>query len=185
MQYYPSYNDENWNTEIESVMPFIPSVSVDEKPNSKLKGIDVGCGDRTINKEVETIDLDKSRNPQTIAPADALPFKENVVDYITSIHTFEHFKDQIKVLKEWRRILKVGGIIAIVHPDRKWTAQKSVSHEEKQRQQLYVHEHERTEQEFIEWFERLNPKGLKIFAHGSALGDYSFFVIIQKTSPII
>jgi predicted SAM-dependent methyltransferase len=43
----------------------------------------------------------------------------NTVDLIYSSHTFEYFDRQqaVEVLREWRRVLKVGGILRLAVPD--------------------------------------------------------------------
>lgn len=47
-----------------------------------------------------------------------LPFADDSVDEIMAIHVCEHFyiHDLPKVMKEWHRVLKVGGTIAIELP---------------------------------------------------------------------
>lgn len=179
MQYYPSNNDENWNIEVEAIMPYIPTKSETDPPERKLNVIDIGCGDRTINDQIVTVDIDNTRNPNIVAECDKLPMGDNTLDGIVSIHSFEHFKDQRKVLTHWVSKLKKGGIIAMVHPDRKWTHQKEVKGYEGKRKEFYKHEHERTLEEFVEWFEKENIDNLEMIAKGSALGNYSFFVIFK------
>ena len=56
-----------------------------------------------------------------ISDATGLPFRENSLDYVASSHLFEHLPNPILTLCEWYRLLKLGGIIYIVVPDRRFT----------------------------------------------------------------
>jgi SAM-dependent methyltransferase len=47
-----------------------------------------------------------------------LPFKDGVADVLYSSHLIEDFKDQESVLREWARVVKPGGLLIILHPDR-------------------------------------------------------------------
>lgn len=51
--------------------------------------------------------------------ADKLVFAENESqDYVISSHVFEHLPSPIHALKEWHRVLKVGGIVFMIVPKR-------------------------------------------------------------------
>jgi ubiquinone/menaquinone biosynthesis C-methylase UbiE len=43
-------------------------------------------------------------------------FKDNVLDYIYSSHLLEDFPDTRKVLREWMRVLKPGGLMMLCLP---------------------------------------------------------------------
>lgn len=47
-----------------------------------------------------------------------LPFKDGVLDYLFSSHLLEDFFDWTPLLKEWTRVLKPGGTLAICLPDK-------------------------------------------------------------------
>jgi len=51
----------------------------------------------------------------------ALPFKSNSLEYVASSHVLEHVANPIKALVEWHRVLRPGGIIYMVVPDRRYT----------------------------------------------------------------
>lgn len=82
----------------------------------KGKGADIGCGK---SKEPESIgvDIDPNKNPDIVSPGDVLPFQDGELDYIVSRHSIEHFFNPVKTLKEWRRVLKKGGMLGITTPD--------------------------------------------------------------------
>ncbi len=51
-------------------------------------------------------------------PGDQLNiFKDNSLDYVISRHCLEHFQDPIKAILEWKRVLKIGGILGVSMPD--------------------------------------------------------------------
>ncbi len=57
----------------------------------------------------------------TVSDASIFPFRENSLDYIASSHLFEHLPNPILALLEWYNALKLGGIIYMVVPDRRFT----------------------------------------------------------------
>lgn len=59
---------------------------------------------------------------QYIAEAtDLSAVKANTYDFVLSCHSLEHVANPIKALKEWHRILKPSGAIALVLPDKEFT----------------------------------------------------------------
>jgi ubiquinone/menaquinone biosynthesis C-methylase UbiE len=49
--------------------------------------------------------------------AEALPFPDGSLDYVVANHVLEHCADPVRVLREWRRAVRPGGIIGLVVPD--------------------------------------------------------------------
>ena len=87
--------------------------------NSKKIQLHLGCGDRYLPGFIR-IDIRKLPDVDYVASADNLEmFKNNSVNLVYACHLLEHFKrNQIdKVLKEWRRVLKPGGILRLATPD--------------------------------------------------------------------
>jgi len=84
-----------------------------------LKQLHIGCGNRYIPGFIH-IDIRKLPHVDYVASADKLDmFDDNSVDLIYTCHVLEHFgRQQIEhVLKEWHRVLKVGGILRLAVPD--------------------------------------------------------------------
>lgn len=48
----------------------------------------------------------------------ALPFPDETQDFVYSSHCLEHLKDPIGAIKEWYRVLKIGGHMIITVPHR-------------------------------------------------------------------
>lgn len=167
--FYPDPNDDMWNKEVEKLIPWCAG-----------KGADIGCGSRSINGDVIRVDIDEKREPDYVAKGDELPFKDEELDYIVSIHNLEHYEDQRKVLNEWRRVLKDGGIIAIVHPDRDYTGEQQPEESNMDKNPFNKHYHERNELEFHKWFLEQGFKDLTIVDSGKAAINWSFFLILEK-----
>jgi len=95
------------------------------------KGIDVGCGHRKVHPEAIGVDIlpagsvgkdgvisGKPSVADVQASGDDLnSFAENELDYVVSRHNLEHYVDTVKTLIEWRRVLRRGGVMAIIVPD--------------------------------------------------------------------
>ncbi len=166
---YPHPKDDMWNQECEALIPFLSG-----------KGIDIGCSNRSIFKEDVRQDIDKEMQPELLCSGDELPCKDEEFDYLTSIHTFEHFKDQIKMLTEWARVIKKGGIIAIVHPDVNHTGIYRPDGLKEGENPYYEHHHEKTYADFLAWFKKNNSFGLSLVDSGVACPNWSFYIILKK-----
>lgn len=82
------------------------------------KGLHLGAG---ASKLAGLINCDLY-NPEADLKADAANldmFTDNSIDLIESHHMIEHlsFADAEKALKEWRRVLRPGGLLIITFPD--------------------------------------------------------------------
>jgi SAM-dependent methyltransferase len=51
----------------------------------------------------------------------ALPFHDHSLDYVVASHVLEHVANPVAALAEWYRVLRPGGIIYLVVPDRRAT----------------------------------------------------------------
>jgi SAM-dependent methyltransferase len=51
----------------------------------------------------------------------ALPFHDNTLDYVIASHVLEHVANPVAALAEWYRVLRPGGIIYLLVPDRRYT----------------------------------------------------------------
>jgi len=80
--------------------------------------LNIGCGKRNFGKDWIHID---GSNYDHINYHDItkLVFKDNTVDLIYASHLFEYFdrEESKNILKEWRRVLKPGGILRLAVPD--------------------------------------------------------------------
>jgi SAM-dependent methyltransferase len=51
----------------------------------------------------------------------ALPFHDHSLDYVLASHVLEHVANPIAALAEWHRVVRPGGIIYLIVPDRRAT----------------------------------------------------------------
>lgn len=84
--------------------------------------INCGCGrqvlDGWINVDAVASPLAK-RPPDILCDVRSIPLEDAVADQLMAIHVWEHFYrwDCDTVIAEWRRLLKVGGLLILEMPD--------------------------------------------------------------------
>jgi len=79
----------------------------------------IGCGDRTLPGFIH-VDVRDLPHVDVVAAADYLPmFGGDTVDLVYSSHVLEHVRrgEEARVLKEWHRVLKPGGVLRLAVPD--------------------------------------------------------------------
>ena len=96
----------------------------------KLHGVEIGASTQNSFGLKRSINVDFADQPgdywqdkacppavvNIVASGDALPFKDNSLDYVLSSHVIEHFFDPVKALREWHRVVRPGGYIFIIAP---------------------------------------------------------------------
>lgn len=94
-------------------------------------GIDVGCGSKKTHPDALGVDIvakgetgrygsqkrQISAADITTSGDDLYMFADGVLDYVVARHNLEHYVDPVKTLKEWKRVLKKGGVLGVVLPD--------------------------------------------------------------------
>lgn len=100
-----------------------------------LKGIEIGRGAQNVYKDIDGLNVDCPQHDlfnaeqlkygaksiakiDIIADADKIPLADNSQDYIFSSHVIEHLCDPIGAVIEWYRLVKNGGYVALVIPQR-------------------------------------------------------------------
>jgi len=93
-------------------------------------GIDIGSGGDPVVPWAINMDLPSadflyyhSDNPPTQyiqfgGDCLNLPFKDETLDFVYSSHLLEDFADWMPALQEWSRVLKVGGRMIVLIPDK-------------------------------------------------------------------
>lgn len=170
-QFFDDCTDPMWKIEVSKLTPWLYG-----------KGADIGAGQRSIVPDIIRVDKDPLTHPDIVSDCLVLPFNDCSLDYITSVHSFEHFDDQHRLLKECLRVLKSGGIFAMVHPDVRFTGRQSpvVLSTGKPQNPFNVHYHEHDlsslKKQLLEW----SDLSFKIVDSGVAHPNWSFYLIIQK-----
>lgn len=83
-----------------------------EERGHKATGVDISY---------EAVCLAEGKAPESTmlrAEASSLPFADASFDRLASHHLIEHLDDATGALREWRRVLEPGGIMAICTPNR-------------------------------------------------------------------
>ena len=169
IKYYPSFDDEWWNFEVEKLLPYCYG-----------KGADVGAGTRSPLAEQTRIDVDPKYHPEFATSADKIPVKDNSFDYITSLHLLEHFQKPELAIAEWLRVVKVGGYACLVIPDREFTGTADQRKAPEPGKNPMWHYSEFTYREFMIWLDKHTELSYKLIDHGPAWEGWSFYVILQK-----
>jgi predicted SAM-dependent methyltransferase len=159
MRYFPC-DDQMWNEEVKSILGYCLGY-----------GIDVGCGDRTLFPHLITVD-NHSDEAEIKAEADDLPFKEGEFDFVYATHCIEHLKDPLKAINEWLRVVKKGGHVIIICPDKRFTPSKGMAQVDPQHKWEFQYE------ELAEIC-RLTD-GYQVNKDVWALPNYSFKIILRK-----
>ena len=92
--------------------------------------VEIGCGHRKTDPGIVGFDLTRGgalgtvgnvlgRQSQADVASDgsALPIRSGCVTSLIARHNLEHYVDTVAVLTEWRRVLGVGGTLAVIGPD--------------------------------------------------------------------
>lgn len=100
-----------WCQECASVAPFCTGY-----------GLDPGAGQRTLYPHMVTCDIRPDQQPQHVADATHLPmFADNTFDFVFNSHLIEHLPDPQAAIREWVRVVKPGGHVAMVIPNTLYT----------------------------------------------------------------
>ena len=144
------------------------------KENERTKGIglDIGCG-QVISPYCIGIDSYSGHNhpqyggeywPHVRCLGESLPFASETFDLIIGNHILNVMKNTIGAITEWLRVLKPGGKIAIILPDRKHDDTRYIS--------------SYTAEEFEELLKQI--PNIKIIEHDTFKNNFSFNTVIEK-----
>lgn len=84
--------------------------------------LNIGCGARVLDGWTNC-DIVRNpaapRDPEILCDAKAIPLPDGCADVAQAIHVFEHFYrwEAEGVLREWRRLLKPGGLLILELPN--------------------------------------------------------------------
>ena len=77
-----------------------------------------------IGKNNKDVDINKIICNGIVSDAEVVPFPDGTFDFVCTSHVFEHLKNPVKALYEWIRVIKEGGHIFMVVPDKRYTFDK-------------------------------------------------------------
>jgi predicted SAM-dependent methyltransferase len=102
------------------------------KPDICNMALDLGCGEMKVDPSFIGVDRFKGQtarpngtiftaNPDVICDVNNLPYEDGTIDYIVNSHTLEHMTNPVLSLDYWIGKLRVGGRIAVIVPDWRYT----------------------------------------------------------------
>jgi ubiquinone/menaquinone biosynthesis C-methylase UbiE len=99
---------------------------MDKQSKNKLISVDAGCG---VNKKGNIgLDIVITDAFDILCDLEQIPLKDNSADSIITEHVIEHITNPYNVIREFRRILKTGGVIHIGVPHAFTTGAYSIDH---------------------------------------------------------
>ena len=82
------------------------------------QGLNIGCGKIRLGNAVGVDNDPAAPTIDVLADGVKLPFENESQDYVLSLHNLEHYHQSTLIaLREWHRVLKPGGICAVIVPD--------------------------------------------------------------------
>lgn len=146
-------------------------------------GVDVGCGSKKTHPNALGVDITSKgeagkfgSEKRRISEADIhasgdnlYMFADGVLDYVVARHNLEHYEDPIKTLKEWKRVLRRGGVLGIVLPDNDELDTIKIDP---------THKHVFTKKDFKKMLEKI--EGFKLLKLETCVPRWSFVCVAQK-----
>lgn len=150
------------------------------------RGLDVGCGGKKTCPQAIGVDIVTGGSTgqhggqagvksmaDVTASGDYMPmFADGEMDYVIARHNLEHYKDHVKALLEWMRVLKPGGLLAVAAPDHEWVDTINID---------ITHTHVFTTESLERLFGLL--PGMKTVFVGGLIPRWSIIAVAQKTPP--
>ena len=90
--------------------------------------LNIGCGDKILKSisgyKCINVDIRPLKDVDVVCDVRYLPFKDEFFERILASDVIEHFpiSETDELLKEWSRVLKIGGHIKFRTPSLKWVA---------------------------------------------------------------
>jgi len=107
-----------------------PVTGTKRTSNKKLKVANLGSGGVSIvetypNCDIINVDIRDDAQPDYRCDLRSLPFENGYFDVVYSSHVLEHFgrKEILPLLKEWKRVLKPGGVFHFIVPNLTWAVE--------------------------------------------------------------
>jgi SAM-dependent methyltransferase len=149
------------------------------------KGIDVGCGHRKTHPNCIGIDIvapgekgavgcvagKRSAADIQACGDDLRMFADGELDFVISRHNLEHYVDVFKTLREWKRVLRIGGTLGMIVPDDRHIDSIALDPS---------HKHAFTPESLRAYLELVG--GLDIIKIEPVIERWSFMALCRKTS---
>ena len=155
-------------------------------PYTRGFGLDLGCGPHKgfphfigVDNRKDTALFSIPMNPDlTVPDATKLPmFADSCLDFIFSSHLLEHVEDYKSALKEWWRLVKVGGHLCLYLPHKDFypnIGQPGANSD---------HKHDFLPQDILDVMDEFPDWDCRRNEDRNEAQEYSFFQVFQKLEP--
>src|SRR4051812_24672027 len=104
-----------------------PAQMLESRLSSSALGVEIGAHTNPVAQlspfytDVVATYAGSGGRVDFLSDASALPLREGTLDYLCSSHVLEHLANPIAALHEWHRVLRRGGLLYLVVPDKRFT----------------------------------------------------------------
>ena len=162
MNFYPSTTDKMWNEENKYTIGYCYGL-----------GLDVGSGNRTLNPNMITVDNWADGVDYKMEADNLHKFKDKTFDFVYASHVLEHLKSPLEAIEEWLRVVKKGGYVIIITPDKRFIPQKGCGGDPQ-------HKYDWSQPELWEMIKMLSGCEM-VNKNIWALKDYSMLFVLRRT----
>lgn len=163
--------DEISNSEYRAVMPFCEGNGLNVCCGARVFPNAVGVDLRAMGEETEPWGY-KSMAHIKCDCMNLMFSKDNFWDFVVGIHSIEHFVNAEATLQEWLRVLKLGGHLCLIVPDRRYTPQSGDEDHD------FTHFREYDPYEFRLIIESVT--GVEIVQYDTMANEWSFDCVVRK-----
>lgn len=149
-------------------------------PYTRGRGVDLGCGKYKAYPHMIGVDDGNhwgTMGANIVSDCSRLPFfSDNCMDFVFSSHLLEHIPNPRLALKDWWRIIKVGGYLVLYLPHKKFYPNKGHPMANKD------HMHDFLPEDIIGLMETIGGWDLIINQDRNEGNEYSFLQVFKKLS---
>lgn len=113
--------DKTRNRRIEATLPYCWGAL----------GLDIGCGRNKSHPKAVGIDRNPFVAPDLVCNGGRLPYPDGSVDFVTALYAVEYFWNTEAAVREWLRVLRPGGHLAMILYDRRFLPPLHIGHPER------------------------------------------------------
>lgn len=144
-------------------------------------GLDIGCGPWKVFANAVGIDGNGypeagSHGPNLVMDCAKLPiFGDRTFDFVYSSHLLEHIEDTEATLREWTRVLDVGGHLVLYLPHRDFYPNRGQPGANPE------HKHDFVPRDVIAVLRKIGGLTLRVAEERNGGDEYSFLLVAQRT----
>lgn len=151
-------------------------IRYDVIPYMRGNGLDIGCGNAKIFPHCVGVDQFPQQGVDIVRPAtDLRIFASGTMDFVFSSHTLEDIEDTAGTLREWWRLLAIGGYLVLYLPHKNFYPNIG------QPGANPAHKHDFLPADIVKVMEEVAPDwDIKLNQERNADREYSFLQVYRK-----